>query len=684
MVCRVKCGAQVAEALTAFRRPDRSGTLRDIPSQMTRPMAGHDAPRMPSWLIGTAVPVAALLLLGAGAVARFALPATGASTSIWTIGLLLTGAPTVFRTLRRLFAGRFAADVVATLAIIGAVVLAQPVAGLVIVLMQTGGEALERYAEGRASDAVRALEDAAPRTAHRIRGTSIDDILAGDIAPGDVLLVRPGELMPSDASVVDGRSHVDVSRLTGEPLPVVATPGTRLMSGTVNGEGTLTVRAIATAGESQYAHIVALVASAQASKARLQRLADRYAVWFTPFTLVVCAIVYAVTHDPVRVLAVLVVATPCPLILATPIAFIGGINLAAQHHIIVRTGDALERLAGVTTVIFDKTGTLTIGRPAVRRVIAAPGLTEDDVLRAAGAVEQGSSHLLARTLVDAAEERGLALPAARQVIESAGRGVTGQVDGRTVSVGARSFVLEQHPHIGAEMDALDHEEGLEAYVAIDGRAAGVVEYADRLRPELHEATAHLARLGLTDTVLLSGDRTANARAVAAVAGIEEVAGDLMPEDKVDAVRRLVAEGRSVLMVGDGTNDAPALSAATVGVALAGHGGGITAEAADVVVLADDLRCVPDVIGIGRRTMRIARQSIQTGLGLSGVAMLLAAFGLIAPAVGAVLQEIIDVAVIINALRARRPGAPSVKQRTRETRGEASGPPSPATVRHDVG
>ncbi len=636
-------------------------------------MAGHDAHRTRQWLTSTAVPAAALLLLGAGAVARFGWPTAGASTSIWTIGLVLTGAPTVFRTLRNALAGRFAADLVAALAIIGAVWLAQPVAGLGIVLMQTGGEALERFAEGRASDAVRALEEAAPRTAHRIDGTRLDDITADAIRVADVLLVRPGELMPCDAIVVDGRSHVDVSRLTGEPLPVVATPGTRLMSGTVNGEGTLTVRAVATAGESQYAHIVALVASAQASKARLQRLADRYAVWFTPFTLVVCAIVFAVTHDPVRVLAVLVVATPGPLILATPIAFIGGINLAAQRHIIVRTGDALERLAGVTTVVFDKTGTLTIGRPAVHRVVAAPGLTENDVLRAAGAVEQASSHLLARTVVDAATERGIALPAARQVIESAGRGVTGQVEGRSVCVGARSFVLEQYPGIAAELGALDHADGLEAYVAIDGRAAGVLEYADRLRPELHDATAHLARLGLTDTVLLSGDRAANARSVAVAAGIEQVAGDLMPEDKVDAVRRLVSEGRGVLMVGDGTNDAPALSAATVGIALAGHGGGITAEAADVVVLTDDLRSVPEVIGIGRRTMRIARQSIRVGLGLSGLAMVLAAVGLIAPAVGAVLQEIIDVAVIVNALRARRPGPSSGKQRVSKWPRNASVP-----------
>lgn len=640
---------------------------------MKPPTTRHATRRTRDWLVSAIVPAAALVFLGAGAVARLASPATPASSTIWTIGLILTCAAPVFRTLRQVIVGRFATDLVAALAIVGAVWLAQPVTGLVIVLMQTGGEALERFAEGRASDAVRALEEAAPRIAHRLHGTRVDDITAEDIATGDTLLVRPGELIPCDAIVIDGRSHVDVSRLTGEPMPVTATAGARLMSGSVNGDATLTVRAIATASESQYAHIVALVASAQASKARLQRLADRYAVWFTPFTLVMCAIVYAFTHDAVRVLAVLVVATPCPLILATPIAFIGGINLAARRHIIVRTGDALERLAGVATIIFDKTGTLTIGRPAVSRVVAAPGLTENDVLGAAGAVEQGSSHLLARTLVEAAEERGLALPAARHVIESAGRGVTGVVDGRRVSVGSRSFVVEQHPEIASELDALGNVEGLEACVVIDGRAAGVVEYADRLRPELHHAMARLARLGLTDTMLLSGDRAANARSVAAAAGIEVVAGDLMPEDKVDTVRRLVTAGRSVLMVGDGTNDAPALSAATVGIALAGHGGGITAEAADVVVLADDLQSVPEVIAIGRRTMRIARQSIQAGLVASGLAMVMASLGFIAPAVGAVIQEIIDVAVIFNALRASHPGRSPVTKPGQGARADATSP-----------
>ena len=593
------------------------------------------------------------MFLLAGGVARFTSLGPAVAATIWMVGLVVTGAPVVWRTTKGIVGGRFAADLVASLAIVAAVSLREPLAGLVIVLMQTGGEALERYAEGRASDAVRALEEAAPRVAHRVTGARVEDVVTDAVDVGDTLLVRPGELVPCDAMVIEGRSHVDVSRLTGEPLPITAEPGTRLMSGTANGEGTLTVRALAVAQESQYAHIVALVRSAQASKAPLQRLADRYAVWFTPITLAACGVVYALTRDPVRLLAVLVVATPCPLILATPIAIIGGINRAARRHIIIRNGAALERLADVRIAIFDKTGTLTIGRPQVSEVTTAPGLDARAVLRLAGAVEQASSHLLARTLVDAAQEAGISLPAARHVTESAGRGVTGDVDGHRVTVGARSLVFEHHPGSAPVFAELERENGLRAYVAVDDRAAGIVNYADRVRPELQAALAELPRLGIERTMLLSGDHASNARAVARIAGIHEVEGDLLPEDKVAAVQQLVAAGNRVLMVGDGTNDAPALSSATVGIAMVSHGGGITAEAADVVVLADDLRCVPEAMRIGRRTMRIARESIWVGLGLSGVAMIAAAFGLIVPAVGAVLQEVIDVAVIFNALRASR-------------------------------
>jgi P-type E1-E2 ATPase len=303
--------------------------------------------------------------------------------------------------------GRFAADLVAMLAIVTALFLGEPLAGLLVVLMQTGGEALERYAEGRASEAVRELEAAAPRQAHRVRMGSTEDVEADAVAVGDELLVRPGELVPCDGLVLSGRSHVDAARLTGEPLPVSAAPGTRLLSGSLNLDGPLTIRATAPASESQYARIVELVRTAQQSKSPLQRLADRYAVWFTPFTLFVCAVTYLLTEDPVRVLAVLVVATPCPLILATPVAVVGGINRGARRGIIFRHGSALEQLAGITVAVFDKTGTLTIGRPRVARVLAAAPYTEPEVLRLAGAVEHGSGHLLARTLSEVVAARGI-------------------------------------------------------------------------------------------------------------------------------------------------------------------------------------------------------------------------------------------------------------------------------------
>lgn len=576
------------------------------------------------------------------------------AASIWLAGLVATGAPIVWRTVLETRHGRWATDVVAMLAIVAAVVLREPLAGLVIVLMRSGGEALEEHAAGRASAALRELEEAAPRIAHLIVDGDARDIEVGAIAVGNMLLVRPGEIVPCDGVVVEGDSLVDTSRLTGEPLPLSASPGIALLSGSINGNGVLTLRATARSEESQYAKIVELVRSAQASKAPLARLADRYAVWFTPATLAVCAATYLAFGNWTRVLAVLVVATPCPLILATPIAMIGGISRAARRQIIVRHGAALESLSRVDAAVFDKTGTLTIGKPAVSRVLAAGEFDDTDVLRLAGAAEEGSSHLLARTLVEAARERVGELPAARRHLESPGRGLSAEVDGREVLVGARAFVLE---HTRADQRALSRLEredtGLRAYVAIDGELAGVVEYADRVRPGLHDVFKALDRLGVRRTMLLSGDHTPNVRAVAAEVGIREAKGDLLPEDKVAVVRQLSREGAHVLMVGDGTNDAPALSAADVGIALASHGGGISAEAADVVILADEIGRVAESIQIGRRTLMIARQSIWVGLGLSAVAMVVAAIGDLPPTVGALLQEGIDIVAIVNALRASR-------------------------------
>jgi heavy metal translocating P-type ATPase len=565
-------------------------------------------------------------------------------------GLVALGLPVVWRTTVGAFRGRFAADLVATLAIVAAVLLGQPIAGLVVVLMQTGGEALEQYAAGRASRAVAELEAAAPRQARRKRHGKVEDVPADEIRVGDTLLIRPGDMVPCDGEVIEGYSHVDASRLTGEPIPVTAEPGTRLMSGSLNLEGPLTVVARARASESQYARIVQLVRTAQGSKSPLQRMADRYAVAFTPLTLAVCVATYFVTRDPVRILAVLVVATPCPLILAAPVAMIGGISRAARRSVIVRHGEALERLGQVTVALLDKTGTLTIGRPAVSEVRPVAPHPMDEILTYAAAVDADAGHMLARSIVDAATERGLKPPAASAVTESPGQGVTGRVGTREVTLGARSFVVSRHPAL-ATVWPDGETSGLRAWLAIDGAPGGVIEFADRLHPRAHDLVDALRRLGIRRIVLVSGDHLAQATAVGQAVGISEVRADMLPEGKVRIVEELERAGERVLMVGDGTNDAPALSRASVGVALASHGGGISAEAADAVVLSEDPSRVAEAVAISRRTMTIARQSVWAGLGLSSVAMAFAALGYIPPTAGALLQEIIDVAVILNALRA---------------------------------
>lgn len=517
---------------------------------------------------------------------------------------------------------------------------------------------------------MRELEAMAPTVAHRRRADVIEDVAVDTIDIGDRLLVRPGELVPCDVVVEDGRSHVDTSRLTGEPLPLLAVAGVRIVSGCINGEGALDVRATARARESQYARIVELVRTAQASKAPLQRLADRYAVWFTPFTLAVCAVTWGLSRDPVRVLAVLVVATPCPLILAAPVAIVAGINRAARRGILFRNGAALEHLATVDAAAFDKTGTLTVGKPRVEAVIAAPGFSESDVLRLAGSVEERSSHLLARTLVDEAIARVGPLTPASDVHEAPGRGVRGVVEGHEVAVGSESYIRELHP--GTLADLAGAGAMLAAHVTVDGRTAGVVRYADRLRPGLPRLFQDLEALGVSRILLLSGDSADNAREVAARAGIHEVHGDLLPEGKTALINGLLREGHRVVMLGDGTNDAPALSSATVGVALASGGGGIAAEAADAVILADDPVRLAEGVAISRRSLRLAQSSIWIGLGLSGVAMGFAALGHIPPTVGAILQECIDVAVILNALRAATGSSPLAHQQPGAPHAPAAG------------
>ena len=570
---------------------------------------------------------------------------------IWLAALVVTGAVVVTGTIRGALHGQWASDVVATLAIVTAAVMNQPLAGLIVVVMQTGGEALERYAEGRASRAVQQLEADRPEVAHVVRDGDVVDIRAGDVVVGDILVVRPAELIPCDGVVTEGTSELDTSRLTGESVPRSVGPGVTVGSGSVNGDRMFRMRATAAAEASQYEQIVQLVRAALKTKAPFQRVADRYAVWFTPITLLVAIGAAAASGDYERFLAVLVVATPCPLILAPPVAIIGGINRAAKRQVIVRNGAAVERLATANVAVLDKTGTLTVGKPVVRDVYPEHPFTRAEVLRLAGAVEQGAGHSLARTLVDAAKAENAVLPAVSDVTEAAGSGVSGRVGDDIVAVGAQKYIRELLTQPAKGLADNESSDGLRAYVAINGSFAGSVAYDDEIRSDVPAILADLRALGIERTLLLSGDHEDNANAVAATLGIREVRGDMTPADKVAVVTELVSAGNRVLMVGDGTNDAPALSAATVGIALAGHGGGVTAEAADLVILVDELNRVPVAIRIARRSMKIARESIWAGLGLSGLAMAFAAAGKIAPIPGAFLQEAIDIAVILNALRA---------------------------------
>jgi heavy metal translocating P-type ATPase len=576
---------------------------------------------------------------------------------VWMAVLVIAAIPIVVRTLRDARHGRFATDIVAALAIVGAILLNVPIAGLVVVLMLRGGEALERYAEGKASEAVRALEAAAPRRAHRVGTGGVVDIDVADIAPGDILLVRSGELVPCDGVVTDGASEVDESTLTGEPIPVPVTSGDRLMSGSSNGSGALRMRATARASESQYERIVELVRSAQSHKAPMQRMADRAAVWFTPVTLGVCALTFLFTRDWIRVLAVLVVATPCPLILAAPVAFVGGINRAARRHIIIRNGSALEALSRVTALLLDKTGTITIGEPRLSRVRTPNGATGDEILGLAASVEEGSSHRIARTVVRSARERGLKTGAVRSVREDGGHGITGIVDEHVIRLGSRSYVLADSTATAEQLACLESGPALlRTYVAVDGRLAATLEFEEELREDVQPLLEAVRRRQVKHIALISGDRVEHVRALAARAGIDDVRGDLLPADKAAFVGALRRDGEVVMMIGDGTNDAPALATADVGVALAGHGGGVTAKAADVILLRDSLQSAADALAIGRDTTRIARQSIGVGLALSAAAMVWASLGYVTPIAGALFQEVIDVSVILNALRSTRGGS----------------------------
>jgi heavy metal translocating P-type ATPase len=494
----------------------------------------------------------------------------------------------------------------------------------------------------------------APRAAARISNGEITEITLDAIAPGDLLLVRPGETVPADGTLEDAGATLDESMLTGEPLPVSLNQGARLRSGAVNAGGAFRMRASAGAAGSTYAAIIRLTQAASQSRAPLVRLADQWAIAFIILTCCLAGAAWLISGDPRRALAVLVVATPCPLILAAPIALIAGIGRAARRGIVVKGGAALERLARIRTVIFDKTGTLTPGRPRLAGIEADPSLGRDEALRLAAALAQASTHPVSVALVATARARGFDLPVPEAVEETPGGGLSGQVDGKALTLGSEGFLLGRGmgPENGLFAAALVSAAGSVAWLAVEGRAAAAFIMADGLREEAPRAVRALRQLGIERIVMVTGDRAAAATPIAAALRLDAMLADRDPAGKLTALK---AERGPVAMVGDGVNDAPVLAAADVGIAMGAHGTAAAAEAGDVVLLADRLDRTAEAIAIARRARRIALQAILLGMGLSILAMMAAALGWLSPLAGALLQEAIDVAAILYALRALLPG-----------------------------
>jgi len=597
----------------------------------------------------------------AGILAGGILALTGnssAANTAWAATIVVMLVPLTWSVARALLHGDVGVDVIALLAMVAALLTGEELAGAIVALMLSGGNALEDYAAGRARRDLSELLSRAPRVAHRRRGSAWEEVGVDDLVPGDVVLVRAGELVPVDGTVHDGEAVVDESAMTGESLPVSIHTGGLVRSGTSNAGEAFELVATRSAAESSYAALVRLVREAEHERAPFVRLADRYAVVFLLVTLVLAGLAWALSGNPVRAVAVLVVATPCPLILAAPIALVAGLSRAARAGVIIKGGTSIERLGEARTVLLDKTGTLTEGAPSVSEVVAIDGLDADEVLRLAASVDQLSAHVLAAGLVADARSRGLRLEPPSEVREQAGQGIAGTVGGHRVLVGSAAFLTAEGCRVdglGDRLDALGAQGSAQVLVAADGRLAGVILMADHLRPDAPRMVGALREAGVGHIAMVTGDREPVAREIARRTGLDQVYAECSPEGKLEVVRTLRQNPqlRPIVMVGDGVNDAPALALADVGIAMGAAGSTISAETADCVITVDRVDRVASAIQIGRRTLRIAKESVLWGIGLSVTAMIVAALGYLPPVAGALLQEVIDVAVILNALRVLR-------------------------------
>ncbi len=599
---------------------------------------------------------AAGLLLGLGLL-WVGLPGASAMVcAAFTVPVLLLLLYDIVTSLRR---GEMGLDIVAALSMTAALAFGEELAAIVVALMYAGGQNLESYAERRARREMTALLDRVPRTAMRHHNGALEEVSLDEVVPGDRLFVRQGDVVPVDGTVVSGLAVLDQSALTGESLPVQQSAGEPVMSGSTNVGDAFDLATSHRAAESTFAGIVRLVEAAQRSKAPMARLADRFAMAFLLATVVLAGGAWLLTGDPIRAVAVLVIATPCPLILAVPIALVSGLSRAAKHGILIKGGKALEILARVRVLVIDKTGTLTHGRARIVATHVVGAMSGDEMLRLGASLDQASKHVIAQTLVSEAQTRGLALTVPTQIVESAGEGIAGSVDGHSVVVGGIGFVESKVSETGAVALRRYNVAGAAVVaVAVDGRTAGAFVLSDELREGTGPLLANLRRLGVERIVLATGDRHEVAEVIAAGLPIDSVRSGLTPDQKVLVV---IAERKNgpVMMVGDGVNDAPALAAADLGLAMGARGAAAAAEVADVVFLVDDLGRLVPALEIASRSRTIALESVYAGIGLSVIGMIAAALGYITPVQGALLQELIDVAVIVNALRALTDGSRTV-------------------------
>ena len=598
--------------------------------------------------------IAALSLGGIGAhlVLRFGIHATRASYEFPLLATLVVGGlPLLVDLLRKLLKREFGSDLLGGISIVTSVLLGEYLAGSIIVLMLAGGEALESYALRSASSVLAALAKRMPSVAHRKNESAIVDVALADVAVGDTLVIFPHDICPVDGVVTEGHGVMDESYLTGEPFQITKTSGSNVISGAVNGESALTIRTTQRAADSRYAKIMEVMRESEAKRPQLQRLGDRLGAIYTPVALAVAVLAWTISGESIRFLAVLVIATPCPLLLAIPIAIIGSISLCARRAIIVKTPAVLEQIAECRTAIFDKTGTLTYGEPTLTEQLIAPGFAPKDVLTLVASLERYSKHPRARAILAAAEAKGFSLPEATDVGEQPGQGLRGTVSGRTVQITSRNKAIVQNM---AGVDQLPPVAGgLECVVAIDGRYAGAWRFRDAPRVESRSFVKHLGpKHQFQRVMIMSGDRKSEVTYLAEQVGITEIYAEQSPEQKLALVRAETAKAKT-LYVGDGINDAPAMMAATVGMAI-GQNSDVTAEAAGVVIMDSALTKVDEFMHISRRMRLIALQSAVGGMALSVIGMIFAATGHLSPVSGAIAQEIIDVLAVLNALRAAFP------------------------------